>query len=175
MTQVKKAILKANLPTLLFRASFEPSTIDAEKRTAVLRWSTGAKVLRGGLFTDPFYEALSLDPSAVRMDRLKNGAPLLNAHSSGNVLDQIGVVEDAWLEGGQGLARVRFSDRSDVQPIFNDVKNGIIRNVSVGYRVYKFQDVSGDNDTMKTLKAVDWEPMELSMVPIGADAGASVR
>lgn len=164
-----------NLPSLFFRGGFEPETLDAEKRTIMLRWSTGEKVLRGGFFSDPFYEELSLSPDSVRMNRLKNGAPLLNTHSNQNVLDQIGVVEDAWLENGNGFARVRFSERSDVAPIFQDVKAGIIRNVSVGYRVYRFQDVSGENDKLKTFRATDWEPMELSMVPVGADSGASVR
>ncbi len=164
-----------NLPTLFLRGGFEPQTLDAEKRTIVLRWSTGEKVLRGGFFTEPFYEELSLKPESVRMHRLHGGVPLLNAHSSQNVLDQIGVVEDAWLENGNGFARVRFSERSDVAPIFQDVKAGIIRNVSVGYRVYRFQDVSQENDKMKTFRATDWEPMELSMVPVGADSGASVR
>ena len=164
-----------NLPPLFFRGGFEPETLDAEKRTIMLRWSTGEKVLRGGFFTDPFYEELSLSPDSVRMNRLKNGAPLLNTHSNQNVLDQIGVVEDAWLENGSGFARVRFSERADVAPIFQDVKAGIIRNVSVGYRVYRFQDVSGENDKLKTFRATDWEPMELSMVPVGADSGASVR
>ena len=167
--------MEINLPTLFLRGGFKSETLDAEKRTVTLRWSTGEKVLRGGLFTEPFYEELSLTPESVRMSRLKNGAPLLNAHSSRDILDQIGVVEDAWLENGNGFARVRFSERSDVAPIFQDVKDGIIRNVSVGYRVHRFQDVSGDNDKVKTFRATDWEPMELSMVPVGADSGASVR
>ena len=167
--------MELNLPTLFLRGGFEPQSLDAEKRTITLRWSTGEKVLRGGFFTEPFYEELSLAPESVRMNRLRGGAPLLNAHSSQNILDQIGVVEDAWLEDGNGFARVRFSERADVAPIFQDVKAGIIRNVSVGYRVHRFQDVSGENDKVKTFRAVDWEPMELSMVPVGADSGASVR
>lgn len=167
--------IKMDIPALSFRAAFEPSTIDAEKRTVVLRWSTGAKVLRGGFFTEPFHEELSLQSEAVRMDRLKSGAPLLNSHASRSLSDQIGVVEDAWLEGGSGYARVRFSGRQDTGPIFQDVKDGIVRNVSVGYRVYKYKDVSQEGDPVKTMRAVDWEPMEISLVPIGADAGASIR
>ncbi len=167
--------IKANLPALAFRAAFEPSTIDAEKRSVVVRWSTGAKVLRGGFFTEPFHEELSLQTESVRMDRLRTGAPLLNSHASQNLSDQIGVVEDAWLQDGAGFARVRFSGRQDAGPIFQDVKDGIVRNVSVGYRVYKYKDVSQEGDSVKTLRAVDWEPMEISLVPIGADAGANIR
>ena len=167
--------LKANVPILSFRAAFEPSTIDSEKRSVVVRWSTGAKVLRGGFFTEPFHEELSLHNESVRMDRLRSGAPLLNSHASQHLSDQIGVVEDAWLQDGAGYARVRFSGRQDAGPIFQDVKDGIVRNVSVGYRVYKYKDVSQEGDPVKTLRAVDWEPMEISLVPIGADAGANIR
>ena len=37
---------------------------------------------------------MSLDPKHDRLDRLNAGAPLLNAHSSYTLADQIGVVVD---------------------------------------------------------------------------------
>jgi hypothetical protein len=89
------------------------------------------------------------------------------------------VVERAWVENGVGKARVRFSEREEVQPIFKDVKDGIIRNVSVGYKVHRFDDVTKEEEfkqtKTRTLRAVDWEPYEVSLVPIPADAGAGIR
>lgn len=150
-------------------------TIDREKRTVELVWTTGARVQRYDWFADePFMEELSLDPKHVRMDRLNNGAPLLNMHSRYRLNDVIGVVESASIDGKEGRATVRFSEREDVAPIFADVAAGIIRNVSVGYRVNKIEK-SRDEKGVLIVRVVDWEPQELSLVPIGADAGAGVR
>ncbi len=124
-----------------------------------------------------FIEKLSLKPSAIRLDRLNAGAPLLDAHSAYSIADQIGVVEPntTRITKTEARATVRFSRRDAVEPIWNDVRDGIIKNVSVGYRVHKFEeDASGDNK-IPVRTAVDWEPFEISMVPMPADMGAQVR
>jgi HK97 family phage major capsid protein len=54
--------------------------------------------------------------------------------------------------------------------MFNDVKDGILRNVSVGYRIHKFLV---DEETSEN-RAIDWEPMEISMVTVPADASSQV-
>ncbi|KKK96482.1 hypothetical protein LCGC14_2662310, partial [marine sediment metagenome] len=54
-----------DIPALSFRATIAPSSIDAEKRTFDVVWTTGARVLRG--WFDQFWEELSLDPEHVRM------------------------------------------------------------------------------------------------------------
>src|SRR3989339_485173 len=95
------------------------------------------------------------------------GAPLLNSHSASDLVDVIGVVERAWLEGNEGRAVVRI-DAGEID-VLRKVKDGILRNVSVGYAVRKYQIEEGD---IPVYRAIDWEPMELSLVPIGADAGA---
>lgn len=167
------------IPALSLRASFSPESIDVEKRTAELVFTTGARVRRGGFWTEPFDEELSLDPKHVRMGRLKSGqAPLLDTHSRYELRSQIGVIESASIDKDGGRVRVRFSKRADVEPIWQDVVDGIIRNVSVGYSVHKFERVQ-DGDASKNgvplMRAVDWEPAEVSLVPIPADAGAGVR
>lgn len=168
-------IQRHEIVPLDMRAEFQPATINKEKRTIELVWSTGATVRRGGFFTDPFDEELAMDPANIRMDRLNRGAPLLNSHSQYDLSNVMGVVERAWIENGVGKATVRFSQRDDVGTIFKDVEDGVIRNVSVGYRVYKYQDVTKDDSRIKTFRAVDWEPFEISLVPIPADAAAQVR
>jgi hypothetical protein len=151
-------------------------TASAESRTAELVWTTGARVLRADWWTGEKYtEELSLDSAAVRMERMQLGAPLLDAHGTWSVEDVIGVVEKAWLEPGAGRAIVRFSKRADVEPILADVVDGILRNVSVGYFVHQYRDVTEKGDVMRRLLAIDWEPAELSLVPVGADPKAGVR
>lgn len=154
-------------------------SISKENRTARLTWSTGAAVKRMDFWTgERWIEELSMDPAHIRLDRLNGGAPLLNSHSKYDLRGILGVTERAWVEGGEGMADVRFSRRPDVEPMWNDVQDGIIRNVSVGYQVHKFEDVSTPEDMkarMRRLRAVDWEPTEISLVPVGADAKAGVR
>jgi len=166
------------LPMLQLRASPLPGTWNEEKRTIEITWTTGAKGLRRSFWSDDYYEELSLDPAHVRMDRLNSGAsPLLDAHRSyGGVRAVIGVVERAWLEKGEGRAVVRFSNRDEVAPIVQDVKDGILRNISVGYTVHEYERIRAEEKGQPdTYRAIDWEPAEVSLVPIGFDAGAQVR
>ncbi|CBS87036.1 putative peptidase U35, phage prohead HK97 [Azospirillum lipoferum 4B] len=150
-------------------------TVDEAARTIELVWSTGAAVPRVNYRTgERFMEVLSLDPEHCDLTRLNSGAPVLNNHGQYDLSQVLGVVERAAVDGTQGTATVRFSDRPDVDPYWNDIKNGIIRNVSVGYAVRKFE-VTQEEGKPATYRAIDWMPMELSMVPIGADAGAGTR
>lgn len=155
------------------RAMFAPETINVEERTVELVWSTGAQVKRASWSRGDYIEELSMVPSAVRLDRLNKGGPLLDAHDSYSLRSQIGVVQRAWLDGSEGRALVKFSRRDDVEPIFQDVIDGIYRNVSVGYKVHKTE--RDETGLVPVERAVDWEPYELSLVPIPADAGAQVR
>jgi HK97 family phage prohead protease len=154
------------------------NSVDAEKRTVELIFSTGAEVLRYDYMQGKRYrEVLSMDPKHVRLDRLNGGAPLLDSHSAWSVGDVLGVVEanTARIEKGRGLVTVRFSARDSVADIWKDVQSGIIRSVSIGYAVYKSQEDTPKDGGIPTRTAIDWEPFEVSMVPMPADAGAHVR
>ena len=85
-----------------------PQSINQEARTVEVTWTTGSRILRTDLQGEPYYEELSLDPTHLRLGRLNAGAALLNAHRSERVEDQIGVVERAWIENGEGKAVLRF-------------------------------------------------------------------
>ena len=157
----------------------QSETIDAEARSVEVVWSTGATVRRMDLWTGKRYdEVLSLDPRHVDLSRLNSGAPLLNAHGAFDLANVIGVVERAWIarsEGAyEGRATVRFSARDDVEPLWQDVRAGIIRNVSVGYTVRAYEVIEQDGQ-VPVWRAIDWQPVELSAVPVGADGGAGFR
>ena len=152
--------------------------VDDEKRTVELIFSTGAAVERFDYWAGKRYrEVLSMDPAHIRLDRLNAGAPLLDSHSAWSVGDVLGTVEpgSARVEKKRALATVRFSKRDSVKDIWQDVRDGIIRNVSVGYRVHKFVEDAGKDGAIPTRTAIDWEPFEISMVSMPADAGAKVR
>lgn len=165
-----------DLPPLTRAADLLPASIDAAERTIEVVWSTGARVRRTPFFGDPFDEELAMDPRAVRLDRLNAGAPLLKVHDA-SVLDSVigsVVPGSARIENGRGVARVRFSDRTEVEPLWKDVEAGHIRAVSIGYQVHRFE-VTKQAGAPELWRAVDWTPFEISAVPIGADPAAGFR
>lgn len=166
---------KLNLGTQVRAAEFSPQSIDKDNRTVDLVWSTGARVLRRDWDGDPYYEELSMDPAHIRMSRLNSGAPLLGVHNQWSLGDVLGVVDNARIENGSGIAKVRFSKRSEVDSVMQDVADGILRNVSVGYRTLKVEKYREANSDIPVYRAIDWEPYEISLVPVGADAGAGTR
>lgn len=156
------------------------TSVDEATRTVDLVWSAGGRVKRYDWERGQYYmEELSLKAGHVRMGRLNAGAPLLDTHNRWSLSDVLGVVEPdtAKVDGERGTATVRFSKREEVEPVFKDVKDKILRNVSTGYAVYRMEQLPPDanSDGLQIYRAIDWEPMELSLVPIGADAGAGVR
>lgn len=162
-------------PMLSLRAAVRPGSVDIDARTVELTWTTGAKGRRWSWDVGSYMEELDVSEGAVRLDRLNNGAPLLDTHNQYQLSAVLAVVERAWLDGGEGHAMVRFSKREDADVVFKDVVDGILRNISVGYAVHRYEVVEEEDDKLPTYRAVDWEPLELSLVPIGFDDGAKVR
>jgi hypothetical protein len=121
-------------------------------------------------------EELEVSAAAIRMDRLNNGAPVLNTHRAEELEDQIGVVVpgSARIENGQLIATVQLSARQEIAGIVADIQAGIIRNISVGYIVHAY-DVTETPGARPLYRAVDWEPAEISFVPVPADPAAGVR
>lgn len=165
-----------DLAPLCVRAGLQ--TIDKQTRTVELVFTTGAAVRRYDWRSGQFFlEKLSLDPAHVRLERLNAGAPLLDTHSGWSLSSQLGVVEDgtAKVSGKRGTATVRFSRRPDVEPVWGDVQDRIVRNVSVGYVVYTYEETQAKGNRLAERLAIDWEPYEISMVPMPADTGAQTR
>lgn len=176
---------KIEMPMLDFRAAIAPQSFNEKENTIDVIWTTGARGLRSPFWGEPYYEELAVTPEAVRLDRLNNGAPLLNSHDAMTLEDQIGVVVSASIQNGQGLATVKLSRRPEIAGIVQDIKEGLIRNISVGYMVYRYEKVVTETpiqdpnapppQEIPIYRATDWEPMELSFVSIPFDAGAQVR
>jgi hypothetical protein len=157
------------------RALAAPATVDRAARTVEVVWSTGARARN---FVPPLgmiTEELDMSPSAVRMDGLRSGsAPVLNTHRKADARDVVGRVVAAWLEAGCGYATLQFSNATDVEPLWQRVADGTLRSVSVGYRVHRYETVTDPRDGT-VHRAVDWEPYEISVVPIPVDPAAAVR
>lgn len=165
-----------DLPALRRAADLLPATLDEDDRSIEVVWSTGARVRRQPLFGEVFDEELSMDPGSVRLDRLNAGGPLLKVHDTRTLDAVIGSVVPgtARIDQGRGIARVRFSQRTDVEPIWADIRAGHLRAVSIGYQVHRFE-VSRPANAPELWRAVDWTPFEISAVPVGADPAAGFR
>ncbi|MCX7275512.1 MAG: hypothetical protein NTV19_20755, partial [Burkholderiales bacterium] len=162
-------------PIIAARALAAPATVNRAARTVEVVWSTGARARNFvpplGLIT----EELDMSPSAVRMDGLRGGgAPVLNTHRSNDARDVVGRVLDARIEAGRGIATLQFSSATDVEPLWQRVADGTLRSVSVGYRVHRYMPIQ-DPVAGTVHRAVDWEPYEISVVPIPVDPAAAVR
>lgn len=163
------------LPQFCVRAGL--SSLNNEQRTVEATVSTGVAVLRRDWLTgEKWWERLSMEPDHIRLDRLNSSAPILDTHSGWSLSQQLGVVVErtARVVGKRLAATLRFSKRSDVTPIWNDVMDGIYRNTSLGYQTYRLEDI-GKKDGIPVRLATDWEPHEVSMVPMPADVGAQTR
>lgn len=168
------------LPRMQMRAVLASNSFNAEARTVDVVWSTGARGKRFDWNIGVYYEELAMDSASVKLDRLNAGASVLNSHQSYDLLSVIGAVVpgSAVVDGKEGRATVQLSERDDVAGIVKDIASGVIRQISVGYNVneYELIDKVQDGDNLiPVYRAVDWEPAEISFVPVPFDAGAQAR
>jgi len=139
------------------------SYIDEENRTVRIGVSSEQPVSRSfGL------EVLDHKSESIDMEFIASGrSPFLLDHDMSRV---IGVVEKFEIDEQRKRthAVVRFGKSELASEIFQDVKDGIRQNISVGYRINKMErdtdDTIGDH-----YRATSWTPMEVSSVAIGAD------
>lgn len=143
--------------------------VDEEERTVRISFSSEQPVLRQSWFADPWVEILGHATGEMNLERLNNGATLHYNHRRSRA-DRIGVVESATGDG-RGEALVRFSKNDRVNDIWDDVKDNILRNVSVGYSIDERKLVKdGESGAPAEYRVTRWTPMEISFVDIPADS-----
>lgn len=144
----------------------ERAAVDVAARTATLAFASETPYERyWGI------EILDCTATAMRQGRLRSGANLLCDHSARDV---VGVVESVEI-GADRVARavVRFGKSARAEEVFQDVVDGIRRNVSVGYMIHKAQLIE-TKEGVETYRVTDWEPFEVSLVSVPADASVGV-
>lgn len=148
----------------LSRASY----LDEEKRRVRIGVSSEEPVERNfGM------EVLSHSEGDVDMEFIASGrAPLLLDH---DMTKQIGVIEEYKLDAAKkrAVAIVRFGRSQLADEVFQDVKDGIRQNISVGYRINGMErDRSSEDD--KPVYRVQHSPLEVSVVSVPADQSKEV-
>ena len=152
------------------RANLRPSTYDAQTRTIEAVIATGSPVARRdaqGAFNEV------LDAAGADLGVLP-GAHVLNNHRQDGVENVLGTVEEAWLEGGNIVARMRLSDRPEISSIVGAIRSGDISGVSIGYEVSEWRDGT-DAAGNRTRTAARWRIREVSFVAVPADPHARTR
>lgn len=152
---------KINTGTFNRFHEFERVSVNEDSRSINLSFSSEEPVER-------FFgmEVLSHSPDAVDLTRLNTSAALLLNH---DINDQVGVVENAKIENGRGLASVRFSKSQRGEEIYQDVLDGVRTGISVGYTIDELTETSDREFT-----ATKWMPHEISVVSSPADITVGV-
>lgn len=157
-----------------FRAMFDKKSVNAEKRTVDVVFATEREVMMYNWNVGLIREVLVCDDTAGDLSRLNNGGPLLDTHRKYSVkTDGLGVVERAWFDNGVGRATIRFSKRADVEPVWQDVQDGIITGVSVGYDVYQYE-TKEEVGQIPLYRATKWAASEISLALVQADQDSAV-
>ncbi len=151
-----------------------PSQNSAESRLVTVTFSSEQPVLRTNIFEAPWVEVLGHEAEEVDLARFQDGAAVLYNHDARDPASRLGVVERAWIEGGRGYAEIRISNRAEVDGIWRDIEDGVLRNISVGYRIYERVLQEKKQDEPNVYRVTQWEPVELSLVNIPADATVGV-
>lgn len=146
--------------------TFDRAAINEESRTVELAFASETPYERyWGV------EILDLSAPSVRLGRLTAGGPLLMDHDS---RDHVGVIESVQIGADRvGRAVVRFGKSARAEEVFQDVKDGIRQNVSVGYMIHKAVLVE-QNEEQDTYRVTDWEPLEVSLTSVAADVSVGI-
>lgn len=152
-------------------ADVRPRSLDRRARTVDAVLSTGADVRRFD-FEGEFIERLSIDQQSVDLGRAE-GAPVLDSHRQ-DALDRIlGRLIAVRLEGGQLIGTLKISSRHDA--ILDDIEEGIIRGVSIGYTIQEYRDETDRETGRRVRLATKWTLVEASLVAVPADAASQIR
>lgn len=106
-----------------------------------------------------------LEHTETAIDMSRAPLPLLTSHQHDAM--PIGVVEGLRVVGGKLRGILRFSERA--ADLWADVQSGILRNISIGYRI-----LDGQEDAEGVFRATRWQPLEVSLVSVPADPSVGI-
>lgn len=122
-------------------------------------------------------EILSHGPGAVDLSRLNDIGCVLYNHNRDKV---IGRIDSAWIKDKRGCAMVTFDEDAESDVIYQKVRSGTLKAVSVGYRVDTWEEVSAGSTSSSgeyvgpCSVGLKWEPYEISIVSVPADPTVGV-
>ena len=111
------------------------------------------------------------------LERLNSIGVVLFNHDRNAV---VGKIDRAWIEGGRGYAEITFDSDDSSEKIYQKVRGGTLKGVSVGYRVEDWEEVAPNKQsqdgrfTGPCSIAKKWAPYEVSIVSVPADPTVGV-
>lgn len=171
-----------DLPVQLREATLVPATFNEADNTVEVVWTQGATVRRYDWWEGKQYEeSLEVTADAVDMTRFDAGTvQVLDGHNVyGGVSAILGIAQRGWIVSGEGRATIKLSNRPELAGIVADIRSGVIRAISFGYSVQRYEITRAQDRTdgvnLDLYRATRWTPQEISFVPVPADAGAGTR
>jgi len=157
------------------------TTLDEAARTVEVVFTTGDLVThwvmhRGEVRRMP--TRIVVEEGAVDLEFLRAAGPVLDSHMSYGAAGVIGAVEDAWIENGQGRARIRFADTDDVAPIWQKITQGVLRNISAGFEISAQEarmEAQADGTEVEVMYFTQTKMVELSVCAVPADKGSRIQ
>jgi HK97 family phage prohead protease len=137
--------------------------MDSEARTVPASLSSEAEIKR-------FFgkEVLVHNADAINLERAATGLPLLFGHNQ----DQpIGRVEDVAVKNNRLQGTLRFSKNPRANEIWEDVREGFLTDISIGYRIDAWEEEDGSD----IVRATRWTPFEASVVSVPADYSVGIN
>lgn len=122
-------------------------------------------------------EILDHSDGCVDITRLQSIGCVLYNHNRDYV---VGKVTKVWIENNRGEAEIEFDTDEESEKIYQKVKTGTLKGVSVGYVVNVWEEVVSNKQssdgrfTGPCSIAKKWSPYEISIVSVPADASVGV-
>ena len=115
-------------------------------------------------------EVLVHDDASVDLSRAKSGLPLLLGHDASAHV--IGRVDNVRIEDRRLRGDLVFHDLTDeARDTWALVRDGWMRDLSIGYRIKKWEEEKGSD----LVRVTNWEVLEASVVSVPADATVGVH
>lgn len=168
---------RTGVSEMLTRADAKLSSFNAEARTVDLVLATETPVRRRSWDVGVYDEILTVTPQSIDAARLDSMA-LLDSHDSYSGLDsRLGSVVPGSLrfEGKTAIVTAKISRNPKGEALFRDLEDGHVMGVSVGYKITSQTKTEAPAGGAATIRATRWQPMEISVVSVPADPGASTR
>lgn len=149
------------------RALAVPTSYDPSARTIEAVVATDTPIGRYGV-----NEALVMSSDAADLSRAAEGRMAFLFNHDPN--RPIGTVARVAMKNGQLVALLRFADTPEGRKAEGQVARGELSQFSIGFSVRAWSPPQSTSRT-ETVRAIDWELYEVSLVPIPADKAAVVR
>ena len=120
-----------------------------------------------------YHEILDHSPKSVDLKYLRKDGKILVDHNSHRVDSIVGRVDKCWLDGDVCRVRMIWDDSDRAKEIRRLVENRMLRTVSVGYHVHKWNESDRDDGGVD-INVTRWEPLEVSFVVVPADTTVGV-